>query len=82
MRVLTVEVGQTTVEPRSEPEASVIGRYWNAVGAFLATGDVEVLAPFVGVIVGDHILETDPDVIEAFGGEPDDWESIYRESER
>ncbi|MCD6476974.1 MAG: hypothetical protein J7K26_02285 [Candidatus Aenigmarchaeota archaeon] len=47
-------------------DASLIGRYHNAVKEFLKTGDVKLLKPFKGKVIIDvygkkHKLETNPD---------------------
>jgi hypothetical protein len=45
-------------------ERSTIGSHWNAIQAFLTTGDTSHLEEFEGVQVGEIELETDPDEIE------------------
>ena len=52
------------VDVRGSRAASLIGRYFNAVGHFLATGDASVLAPFRGKTVGGVELLSDPARIE------------------
>ena len=51
----------------SPDDQSTVGSYWaSGYYGFLATGDVDRLAPFDGVAIAGHRLETDPDVIEEF----------------
>jgi len=65
-------------------QASLIGRYMNAVKAFLRTNDPRHLAPFEGDTVTDqrgttYVLETNPNVLyrlASTGG--DTFEQIYR----
>jgi hypothetical protein len=45
-------------------DRSKIGRHWNAVQAFLRTGDTSLLREFEGEEIGGFRLETDPDAIE------------------
>src|SRR5690348_9240996 len=52
--------GRVDVDVRGSRAASLIGRHFNAVGQFLATGDASVLAPFRGKTVGGVELLTDP----------------------
>lgn len=57
-----------TIVVGSFDEASLVGKHHNAVGLFVRTGDIEVLAPFEGKAVNDHKgksheLETDPNAL-------------------
>jgi hypothetical protein len=73
-----------TVIVRGYEAAASIGRYMAAVKQFLATNDIEHLAPFVGEAVTDtarkvHLFETRPNVLHrlnAVGSES--FEQIYR----
>ncbi len=78
MRLLTRDGVLDVPVERYSPEASTIGAYWNAVNAFLATGDTEVLEPFRDAHLGPYRLEVDPDWIEhwAYEGELD-FPTIY-----
>lgn len=58
--------GVVDVDVRGSRARSVVGRYWNAIQRFAATGDVGVLTPFVGKRIGGVELATDPDQIEEF----------------
>lgn len=49
-------------------QAALAGRYWDAAHRFVASNDIDLLAPFIGQAVTDaqgraHPLETDPNVI-------------------
>jgi hypothetical protein len=61
---MLTDQGRVTVEV-DEDEASLIGRHWNAIGAYLSTGNVEQLARFVGRRAGGRPFVTDPDTIES-----------------
>jgi hypothetical protein len=82
MRLLTHDGIIATDVPRGG-QASTVGQYWNAVGTFLATGDVKPLAAFRDVEINGYRLLTDPDAIESWAafGEPD-FEDIYNETGR
>jgi hypothetical protein len=55
------------VDVTSPFDQSTVGSYWaSGYYGFLETGDVGRLAPFEGVAIAGHPLETDPDVIEEF----------------
>jgi len=68
-QVAVIENGTTkTIIVGSFGDASLIGKHHNAVGLFVRTGDLEVLAPFRGKAVNDHKgksheLETDPNAL-------------------
>lgn len=65
-------------------DAALAGAYWHAAHTFVATNDIELLAPFVGRGVKDikgrlHPLETDPNAIHrlaAVGGPA--FHEVYR----
>lgn len=77
MRILTT-TGVEVVDVNEPGTASVVGGYWNAVRAFLGTGDESTLAPYTGVAIEGSVLETDPDGIEAFDAEGQlDFREIY-----
>jgi len=63
MRVLTT-AGLRDMELEPFASRSAVGSHWNAVQAFLATGDTNPLRPFESVLIGDYLLLTDPDEIE------------------
>lgn len=65
-------------------QAALAGRYWDAAHRFVASNDIELLAPFTGQAVTDargqrHPLETDPNSIHrlAAAGGPA-FHEIYR----
>ena len=60
-------------------QASIIGRYMNAVQIYLNTGDAEILLEFEGIEIIDengqeYELETDPEIIEDIEGRVEDRE--------
>jgi hypothetical protein len=65
MSVLSNE-GVADVDVRGSRARSAVGRHWNAIQRFAATGDAGVLTPFEGRRVGGAVLATDPDQIEEF----------------
>jgi len=65
MSVLSNE-GVVDVDVRGSRARSAVGRHWNTIQRFAATGDVRVLTPFEGKRVGGAVLTTDPDQIEEF----------------
>lgn len=65
MRVLT-NSGVEIVGVDDPEDASIVGKYWNAVKEFLGTGDEWALHDFAGELVGGLELEVDPDLIEDF----------------
>ena len=65
MSVLSTE-GLVDVDTRGSRVRSAIGRHWNAIKQFAATGDVHLLAPFEGERVGGVELASDPDLIEEY----------------
>jgi hypothetical protein len=65
MSVLSVD-GVRDVDTRGSRVRSLVGRHWNAVRRFGATGDVSALRPFTGRRVGGVELATDPDLIEEY----------------
>ena len=77
MRILT-SGGVTDVELASSRARSVVGNHWNAIQAFLYTGETEQLEPYRRLRVAGHWLLTDPDEIERLAriGELD-LEDIY-----
>ena len=64
--------------------ASLAGKYMSAVGEFLRTNRVSLLAPFAGVVVRDvkqkgHVLETRPNALyRAASANDHSFEQIYR----
>ena len=74
---------QTLIVPDAE-SASAVGKFMTAVGAFINTNDVSLLAPFIGQAVRDtagktHPFETSPNALYriAAAGERS-FEEIYR----
>jgi len=65
MSVLSVD-GVVDIDTRGSRVRSLVGRHWNAVRRFGATGDVSVLKAFAGKRVGGVELATDPDLIEEY----------------
>jgi hypothetical protein len=63
MRVLTT-VGVKDLEIESSSARSVVGGHWNAIQAFLATGDTDPLEPYTTSVINGYLLLTDPDEIE------------------
>jgi hypothetical protein len=88
LRGLTVD-GLRFISRLSRPDASSVGRHWNAVRHYLETGDDSALAEFDAVQVsgvdehGQPVtvqLETDPDAVELQALRGDlSFESIYDE---
>jgi hypothetical protein len=79
MRALTT-AGLRDMELESYEARSAVGSHWNAVQAFLATGDTERLRPFEAVVIRDYLLLTDPDEIERLARIGDlDVDDIYEE---
>jgi hypothetical protein len=77
MRVFTIE-GPKAIGVRGSRVASVVGAHASASQHFLATGDDSRLQTFKGKRVGGLLLETDPDVIEAWARRGAlDFEAIY-----
>lgn len=67
-----------------DAQAALAGRYWDAAHRFVASNDIELLAPFIGQAVTDargraHPLETNPNAIHrlAAAGGPA-FHEIYR----
>jgi hypothetical protein len=58
---------------------SLIAEYWGTgVRHFIETGDESRLQDFRGVRIRGHLLETDPDRIEAFYMDTDfDFQEVY-----
>jgi hypothetical protein len=79
MRVLTTS-GIRDLELDSPQSRSIVGSYWNAIQAFLATGDTDPLTPYRLIVIKDYLLLTDPDEIERLArvGEID-VDEIYEE---
>jgi hypothetical protein len=65
MSVLSVD-GVVDIDTRGSRVRSLVGRHWNAVRRFGATGDVSLLKPFTGRRVGGVELASDPDLIEEY----------------
>ncbi|MBN2113689.1 MAG: hypothetical protein JW785_06130 [Acidimicrobiia bacterium] len=63
MHVFTTD-GVETLPIRSDEAASVVGRHWNAVKAYLGTGDARAFDDFRGLTVRGRQLETDPDAVD------------------
>ncbi len=70
---------------RNSKDASLIGKYHNAVKQFLVTGDIKLLKPFKRKVIIDangkkHKLETDPDTLfeVAEMWEDEEFYEIYR----
>lgn len=79
MNVLTT-MGVEVLFEVHRKDMSAVGKHWNAVQRFLATGETDQLRRFRGVKVGGRTLMTDPDEIEdwaAAGGL--DFEDIYED---
>jgi len=77
MRLITAH-GVEAIEIADEQQRSVVGRHSNAVGRFLATGDTDVLAPFVGVVIADRELLTDPHQLESWAAHGElEFEDLY-----
>jgi hypothetical protein len=79
MRVLTTS-GLKDLELDSRKTRSIVGSHWNAIQAFLATGDTDPLEPYTTTLIKDSLLLTDPDEIERLAqiGEID-IDHIYEE---
>jgi len=70
--------GRVDVDVHGSRQASVIGRHHNAVGRYLATGDISYLTPFIGKQVGGVELLTDLDRIEELAAQRElDIDDIY-----
>jgi hypothetical protein len=65
MSVLSVD-GVADIDTRGSRVRSLVGRHWNAIRRFGATGDVSLLKPFTGRRVGGVELASDPDLIEEY----------------
>ena len=65
MVVLTPE-GRREVDVRSSRQASRVAAHWNAVDAYLRTGDGRGLRRFRGLQVGGAVLVSDPAQTEEF----------------
>ncbi len=77
-RVLTTE-GPKNLTLRGSRVSSIVGRHWNAVQRFLATGDTHVLQAFQGKHVAGYELEANPDVIEREGRRGElEFEDLYQ----
>ena len=77
MSVLSTE-GLRDIDTRGSRTRFLISGHWNAVGRFLATGDVSLLAPFRGKRVGGVELATAPELIEEYGRQGElDIDDIY-----
>jgi hypothetical protein len=63
MSVLTT-AGVKDLDVESPAARSIVGSHWNAVQAFLATGDTEPLSPYATTAINDYLLLTDPGEIE------------------
>lgn len=82
--MLTYSRGRLLKLKLDEPNASLAGTYWNAVGHFVETNDAAVIAPFVGKSVTDlkgrrHPLETRLNVLhELRTASSGTFEQVYR----
>jgi len=77
MRLITTE-GVKAEPVADEHERSLVGRHANAVGQFLATGNVDPLSLFDGVAIAGHPLLTDPDELERWAAHGElEFEDIY-----
>jgi len=65
MVVLTPE-GPKEVDVRSSAQASRVGAHWNAVDAYLRTGDKKGLRKFANIRIGGVGLATEPETLEAY----------------
>lgn len=80
MRLITRD-GVVAVPVDDARDRSVVSGHAQAVARFLATGEAEVLEPFVGVEVEGHQLLTDPDALEAWAAQGElDFPEIYEAS--
>ena len=66
MQVLTEGGVEHEVATRGSRVASLIGAHWSAIGHYLDTGDASRLQTFRGKRAAGHVLETDPDAIDAW----------------
>jgi hypothetical protein len=64
-RVLTTD-GVKETDVLSSRQASLVGAHWNAVDAYLHTGNPLGLRKFTNVRIGGMALATDPEQIEAY----------------
>jgi hypothetical protein len=55
--------GTEPVNIRGSEQASMLGRYFSAVGKYLRTGDTEALDEFEGQSIAGHRLVTDPETL-------------------
>src|SRR5262249_28002377 len=70
------------LELDSPAARSTVGSHWNAVQAFLGTGDTGRLAPYSTDVINGYLLLTDPDDIERLARRGDlDVDDIYEEPE-
>jgi hypothetical protein len=77
MAVLS-DQGRVDVDVRGSRAASLIGRHFNAISRYLATGDGSMLAPFRGQRVGGVELVSDPNRIEQLAARRElDIDDIY-----
>ena len=65
MVVLTPD-GPREVDVRSSAQASRVGAHWNAVDAYLRTGNARALRKFASIRIGGLALATDPEQIETY----------------
>jgi hypothetical protein len=78
-----VSKGEVRTIVATDRTASVVGRYWNAVNAYLDTNRRSYLRRFDGVRVRDYggkyyVLETDPSVLRKLDAIGDfDFKEIY-----
>jgi hypothetical protein len=79
IRVLTT-AGVKDLEIDSPATRSAVGSHWNAVQAFLATGETEPLEPYKTIGINDYRMMTDPDEIERLARIGDlDIDDIYED---
>ena len=65
MSVLSV-TGLVDVDTRGSRIRSLVGKHWNAVHRYAATGDVSLLQQFQGMRIGGVELANDPDLVEEY----------------
>jgi hypothetical protein len=77
MSALSTE-GLRDIDVRGSRARSLVGGHWSAIGRFAATGDLSVLAKFIGKRVGGFELATDPNLIEEYQRQGElDIDDIY-----
>ena len=77
MRVFTSD-GVDVFDVFDEDERTTVSQHWNAIKAFLGSGDVELFEPFEDARVAGRRLQTDAGEIEVWAYQGDlDFEDIY-----